>query len=116
MVAALRSYGFPSAESALLGRFLRVQGKTIATGDVVLYRGDGHRDARAGEIDFIASLGGKTYTCLSRWPVQQKTGQWLKAAVTNEFTIVPAACMLTPLIFTPTKVGNVATILMPALY
>ena len=116
VVAALRSHGFPSAESALIGRSLRVQGRTITTGDVVLYRGDGHSDDRVGEIDFIASLGGKTYTCLSNWPVQHKTGQWRKAVVTNEFTIVPAACMLTSLIFTPTKVGNVATVLMPALY
>ena len=105
-----------SAESALIGRVLRVQGRSIATGDVVLYRGDGHNDDRVGKIDFIVSLGGNTFTCLSNWPVQHKTGQWRKAVVKNEFAIVPAACMLTPVIFTPTKVGNVATVLMPALY
>ena len=116
VVAALRSHGFPSAESALIGRALRVQGRTITTGDVVLYRGDGHSDDRIGEIDFIASLGGKTFTRLSNWPVQHKTSQWRKVVVKNEFTIVPSACMLTSLIFTPTKVGNVATVLMPALY
>ena len=44
VVAALRSYGFPSAESALAGRFLRVQGRSTAIGDVALYRGDSHND------------------------------------------------------------------------
>ena len=93
-----------------------MQCRTITIGDVVLYRGDGHSDDQVGEIDFFASLGGKTYTCLSKWPVQKKADKFVKAVAANDFTIVPAACLLMPLIFTPTKVGNVATILMPALY
>ena len=114
VVDALRSHGFPSAESALTGRFLRVQGKTTAAGDVVLYKS--HNKLQVGELDFIASLGGEIVVCLSHWPVQEKTDHWKKVMVTNEFTIVPAACILQSLIFTPTNVGKIATVLMPALY
>ena len=114
VVGALRSHGFPSAESALTGRKLRVQGKTTAAGDVVLYKS--HNKFQVGELDFIASLGGEMFACLSHWPVQDKTAHWKKVVVTNEFTIVPAACILQSLIFTPTNVGKIATVLIPALY
>ena len=91
-----------------------MQGKTTAAGDVVLYKS--HNKFQVGELDFIASLGGEMFACLSHWPVQEKTAHWKKVMVTNEFTIVPAACILQSLIFTPTDVGKIATVLMPALY
>ena len=81
VVAALRSHGFPSAESALTGRSARVQGRTIAVGDVVLYRGDGHNDFRVGEVHFHASLGGEIFACLSHWPLKRETSQWKKVIV-----------------------------------
>ena len=95
VVAALRSHGFPSAESALTGRSARVQGRTIAVGDVVLYRGDGHNDFRVGEVHFHASLGGEIFACLSHWPLKRETSQWKKVIVENGLTIVPSAWLET---------------------
>ena len=115
VVAALRSHGFPSAESALTGRSARMQGRTIAVGDVVLYRGDGHNDFRVGEVFFHASLGSEMFAGLSHWPLRHETSHWKKVVVRNECTIVPSAWLLQSLIFTPAKVGTLATVLMPAL-
>ena len=115
VVAALRALGFASAESALTGRTARVQCGSIAVGDVVLYKGDGLNDIRVGEVYFHASLGGELLVGLSNWPVKQETSQWKKVVVREEFTIVPSTCLLQSVIFTPAKVGNIATVLMPAL-
>ena len=76
VVAALRSHGFPSAESALTGRSVRVH----AVG-MVLYRGDGHNDFRVSEVYFHASLGGELFACLSHWPLKRETSQWKKVIV-----------------------------------
>ena len=79
VVAALRSHGFPAAESARTGKFVRVQGRTIAVGDVVLYKGDGHSDFRVGQVNFHATLGGKLFAGLSQWPLKHQTPQWKKS-------------------------------------
>ena len=50
VVAALRACGFTSAESALTSQTARVQGRSIAVGDVVLYKGTGPNDIRVGEV------------------------------------------------------------------
>ena len=70
VVATLRAQGFASAESALTGRTARVQGRTIAVGDVVLYAaGDGSRDVHIGEVYFHASLDHHLLVGLANWPV-----------------------------------------------
>ena len=92
-----------------------MQGRTIAIGDVVLYRGDGHNDFRVGEVNFHASLGGEIFVCLSHWPLKHETSQCKKAVVRNEFTIAHSTKLLQSLIFAPAKVGKLATVLMPAL-
>ena len=104
---------FASAESALTGRTLRVQSKSIVVGDVVLYQADGQ--IQVGEVYFHACLGGEIFTCLSNWPVKQETDHWKKVKVREEFTILPSACLLQAVIFTPAEVGKIATVLMPAL-
>ena len=115
VVAALRSQGFPSAESARTGRFARVQGRSIAIGDVVLYRGDDHDDLRVGQVYFHAICGGEMLTCLSHWPLKQAASQWRKVVVENEScTVVPSTWLLQPCIYTPAPLGKVATVLMPA--
>ena len=113
IVAVLRSHGYPSAESARTGRDLRVHGRTIRIGDVVLYRGDGRNDFRVGEVDFHASLGGDIVTRISHWPVDRETSQWKKLVVKDDFAIVSSAWLSQSLIFTPAKVGAIATALMP---
>ena len=92
-----------------------MQGRSIAVGDVVLYLGGGHSDIRVGEVYFHASLGGEMLACLADWAVKQETSHWKKAVVREEFTIVPSAWLLQAVIFTPAKVGNLATVPMPAL-
>ena len=114
-VAALRAAGFASAASALTARTARVQSRSIVVGDVVLYLGDDHSDIRVGEVYFHASCGGELLTCLSHWPVSQETSKWKKVVVMEEFSIVPSACLLQSVIFSPAKVGKKATVLMPAL-
>ena len=115
VVAALRAQGFASAESALTGRTARVQCRSTAVGDVVLYLGGGQSDIRVGDVYFLASLGGEILACLSNWPVKQETSQWKKVAVRRVFTIVPSAWLLQSAIFTPAEVGKIATVLMPGL-
>ena len=115
VVAALRSQGFPSAESARTGRFARVQGRSIAIGDVVLYRGDGHDDLRVGQVYFHAICGGEMFACLSHWPLKRAASQWRKVVVENEScAVVPSTWLLQSCIYTPAPLGKVATVLMPA--
>ena len=114
VVAALRACGFATAESALTGQTARVQGRSITVGDVVLYKGDGH-DTRVGEVFFHAMLRGELLVCLSHWPTRREATHWRKAVVSEEFTILPSACMLQSVIFTPTEVGHQSTVLVPAL-
>ena len=114
VVAALRACGFATAESALTGQTARVKGKSITVGDVVLYKGDGH-DTRVGEVFFHAMLRGELLVCLSHWPTIRETRRYKKVVVTEEFTILPSACMLQSVIFTPEEVGKQSTVLLPAL-
>ena len=113
-VAALRSHGFASAESARTGRFLRVQGRTIAMGDVGFYRGSGHNDIRVGEVYYHVILGDQLLAVVSHWPLKEGTSKWKKVIVTNNMTIVPSAWLLQSVIYAPAAVGNKATVLMPA--
>ena len=113
VVAALRACGFAAAESALTSQSARVQGRSIAVGDVVLYKGDG--DTRVGEVLFHAKLRGELLVCLSPWPTMREASSWKKALVSEEFTILPSACMLQSVIVTPTEVGQQSTVVMPAL-
>ena len=114
VVAALRACGFAAAESALTGQTARVQGRSVTVGDVVLYKGDGH-DTRVGEVFFHAMLRGELLVCLSHWPTRRETTHWRKAVVSEEFTILQSGRMLQSVIFTPSKVGQLSTVLMPAL-
>ena len=75
VVAALRAQGFASAESALTGRTARVQGRTIAVGDVVLYAaGGGSRDVQVGEVNFHASLSGELLVQKGQYPHEESHG------------------------------------------
>jgi len=114
VVDALRLHRYASAESARTGRFLRVQGRTIAMGDVVLYRGSGHNDIRVGEVYYHVILGDQLLAVVSHWPLKHGTSKWKKVIVTNNMTIVPSAWLLQSVIYTPAAVGNKATVLMPA--
>ena len=114
VVGALRAFGLASAESATTGQTARVHGRSITVGDVVLYKGDGH-DARVGEVRFHAMLRGELLVCLSHWPTRRESTHWKQAVVSNEFTILPSACMLQSVIFTPTGVGRLPTVLVLAL-
>ena len=114
VVAALRSQGFPSAESARTGRFARVLGRSIAIGAVVLYRGDDHDDLRVGQVYFHAICGGEMLACLSHWPLKRAASQWRKVVVENECAVVPSTLLLQSCIYTPAPLGKVATVLMPA--
>ena len=115
VVAALRACGFTAAEPALTSQTARVQGRSFAVGDVVLYKGIGHNDIRVGEVFSHAMLQGEVLVRLSYWPTRRETTHWRKAVVSEEFTILPSAWMLQSVIFTPTKVGQQSTVLMPAL-
>ena len=114
VVAALRACGFAAAESALAGKIARVQCRSVTVGDVVLYKGDGH-DSRVGEVLFHAILRGEMFVYLSHWPTRRETIHWKKAVVSDEFSILPSACLLQSVIFTPTRVGRQCTVLVPAL-
>ena len=115
VVAALRGEGFASVESALTARTLRVQPRSIAVGEVVLYLGDGYNEIRVGEVYFHASCDADCFTCLSSWPARQETSRWKKVVVMEEFHIVPCAWLLQSVIFSPAKVGGTAAVLMLAL-
>ena len=101
VVAALRACGFTAAESALTSQTARVQGRSIAVGDVVLYKGTGPNDIRVGEVLFHAMFQGEVLVCLSHWPTRRETTHWRKAVVSEELSILPSGCMLKPVIFYP---------------
>ena len=101
VVAALRACGFTAAESALTSQTARVQGRSIAVGDVVLYKGTGPSDVRVGEVPFHAMFQGEVLVCLSHWPTRRETTHWRKAVVSEELSILPSGCMLKPVIFYP---------------
>ena len=82
---------------------------------VVLYKGGGHDDTRVGEVYFHAMLRDELLVCLSHWPAKREAKHWIKAVVSEEFSIIPSAWMLQPAIFTPAKVGQQSTVLVPAL-
>ena len=115
VVAALREFGFTSAESALTGRTARVHGRSIQVGDVVLYTGGGPSGCtRVGTVYFHAVLRGELLVCLSHWLMRRESTHWRKVVVAEEFTIVPAERMVQSVIFTPTDVGQQSTVFVPA--
>ena len=114
VVAALKDNGFTSADTALTGRTARVQGKSIRKGDVALFS-DGGVNTCVGEIYWFASVGSEVFVGLSTWPVEKDFGSYRKVRVEENVSILPAACLLQAMIFTPTDVGKIATVIMPAL-
>jgi hypothetical protein len=116
VVAALKEHGFASAESALTGRTARVQSRSIRIGDVALYwDGDSCENTLVGEIYWFASIGDVLLVCLSAWQVKNDLGRYRKVKVEENLSIIPAARLLQAMIFTPTEMGKIATVIMPAL-
>ena len=113
VVAALKDNGFTSADTALTGRTARVQGKSIQKGDVALFSDGGVTSV--GEIYWFASVGSELFVGISTWPVKRDFGSYRKVRVEENFSIIPGACLLQAMIFTPTDVGKLATVLLPAL-
>ena len=114
VVAALKEKGFASAETALTARTARVQGRSIRVGDVALFS-DGGVDTLVGEIYWFASVGSEFVVGLSTWPVMKICGRYRKVRVVENFSIIPSARLLQAMIFTPTEVGKVATVILPTL-
>ena len=114
VVAALKDKGFASAEQALTGRTARVQGRSIRIGDVVLFS-DGGEYTLVGEIYWFALVGSEFVVCLSSWPVLKICGRYRKVLVAENFDIIPSDRLLQAMIFTPTDMGKIATVIMPTL-
>ena len=114
VVAALKANGFASAETALTGRTARVQGRSIRIGDVALFS-DGGVNTLVGEIYWFASIGSELVVGLSAWRLKKNCGRYRKVLVEENCSITPAARLLQTMIFTPTEVGKIATVIMPAL-
>ena len=91
-----------------------MQGRSIRKGDVALFS-DGGVNTCVGEIYWFASVGSELVVGLSAWPVKKDCGSDRTVRVEENFSIIPAACLLQAMIFTPTDVGKVATVLLPAL-
>ena len=113
VVDALRTAGIAAAESALTGRIARVQGRSVAVGDIVLYKA-GH-DTRVGEVCFHAMVRGHVIVCLSHWPTVQEKQHFRKAVVKENYALFPSECMLHSCIYTPATVGHQSTVLLPAI-
>ena len=111
---ALKEHGFASAETALTGATARVQGRSIQNADVVLYFNDYGRTA-VGEVNFFASIGSDLLVGLSSWRIIKNLGRYRKVVVRNNLSIIPFSRLLQAMIYTPTEVGNIATVIMPAL-
>ena len=116
VVAALKENGFASAETTLTGRTARVQSKSFRIGDVAVYwDGDNCENTLVGEIYWFASIGGELLVGLSAWQIKNKLGRYRKTVVEENLPIIPSARLLQAMIFTPTEVGKIATVIMPAL-
>ena len=111
---ALKEHGFASAETALTGATARVQGRSIQNGDVVLYFDD-YGNTTVGEVNFFASIGSDLLVGLSSWRIKRNLGRYRKVVVQNNLSIIPFNRLLQAMIYTPTEVGNIATVIMPEL-
>ena len=116
VVAALQDYGFASAETALTGSTARVQSRSIMVGDVVVYRDGESENTLVGEIYWLASINGELLVCVSAWQIKTNLGRYRRVLVEENFSIIPAVRLLQAMIYTPTEVGSIATVIMPALY
>jgi hypothetical protein len=116
IVAALEEHGFAPAASALSGRTARVQSRSIQVGDVALYwDSDVCDNDLVGEICWFASIAGMLLVGVSTWQLKRDLGKYRKVKVGENFSIIPAARLLHAMIYTPTVMGTIATVIMPAL-
>ena len=93
-----------------------MQGRSIQIGDVALYwEGDTCENTLVGEVYWFASIGDVLLVCLSAWQVKNDLGRYRKVVVEENLSIIPAARLLQAMIFTPTEMGKIATVIMPAL-
>ena len=114
LVVALKEKGFTSAEQAQSRRTARVQGRSIRIGDVVLFSDGG--DTLVGEIYWFASVDSELVVGISAWPLKKDCGRYRKVRVEENLSIIPSARLLQAMIFTPTEVGKIATVICPAFY
>ena len=109
----LRATGVPSAASAIAGRAMRVHGRSVTQGDVVLYK-ERYNEVRGGEVSFHAGCGFDIFTGISDWPVIEDSLRYKKARVRTECTVIRSACIQQAVTFSQAKVGCISTVLMPA--
>ena len=114
VVAALKEQGFPSTAETAPGRTARVQGRSIQIGDVALFP-DGRSEEAVGEIYWFALIDTEFVVRLSTWPVVKTCGRYRKCRVAENFPIIRTARLKQAMIFTPTEVGKVATVILPTL-
>ena len=114
VVAALQQKGFASAETAQTGRTARVNGKSIRKGDVALFP-DGGDTTFVGEIYWFAKVGSEVVVGCSTWPLKKEYGRCRKVKVEENNSIVCLSQVYQAMIFTPTTVGKIATVIMPVL-
>ena len=67
-----------------------------------------------GEIYFFAKIGDELLVGLSAWQVQKDFGRYRQVVVEENCSIIPFARLLRAVIFTPTEVGKIATVIIPA--
>ena len=87
---------------------MRVHGRYVAVGDVVLYKylADGCSDVRVGKVKSHANCDCDLVTCVSHWPVTHDTSQYKEAVVNDEYTVVPSAWLLQAVIFSRSSEVN----------
>ena len=113
VVAALQQKGFASAETAQTGRTARVNGRSIRKGDVALFSDGG--DTFVGEVYWFAKVGSEVVVGCSTWPLKKEYARYRKVKVQDNFSIVCLSQVQQAMIFTPTNVGKIATVIMPVL-
>ena len=68
-----------------------------------------------GEVFFFANIDGELLVGLSAWRLKEDLGRYRKVVVEDNCSIIPFARLLQAMIFTPTDVGKIATVIMPVL-
>ena len=63
----------------------------------------------------LASIGGELPVGVSTWQIKTNLGRYRRVLVEEIFSIIPAERLLQAMIFTPTELGSIATVIMPAL-
>ena len=94
-------------------KIAKIHGRSIAMGDVVIYRCTATGDRLVGCVCFHFCIGSLVESCIAPWEVIGGTDHFLKCRVGDHAVVVASDTLYAPCVFSHAKVGGVATVTAP---